>query len=328
MAEEKRIITYCEAIREAMCEEMRHDENVFLMGEDIGVYGGCFGVSRGMIEQFGAERVRETPISETAFMGAAVGAAMLGKRPIVELMFSDFIGVCMDQVMNQAAKIHYMFGGKSSVPMVLRTPQGGGTGAAAQHSQTLEALFAHIPGLKVAVPGNAYDAKGLLKTAIRDNNPVIFLESKLLYKTECEVPQEEYTVPFGTAAVRHEGSDATLVSWGRTVQMCMDAAETLAADGVSCEVIDVRTLVPLDINTIIESVKKTHRLVIVHEAVKTGGFGGEIASQVCESEAFSYLTAPIRRVAAADCPVPFSAVLEKACFPDAERVVRAVREIM
>lgn len=328
MTKEKRIITYCEALREAMCEEMRRDENVFLMGEDIGVYGGCFGVSKGMAEEFGAERIRETPISETAFVGAAVGAAMLGKRPIVELMFSDFIGVCMDQILNQAAKIHYMFGGKNNVPMVLRTPQGGGTGAAAQHCQTLEAMFAHIPGLKVAVPGNAYDAKGLLKTAIRDNNPVIFLESKLLYKSACEVPEEEYTVPFGSAAIRREGGDVTVVSWGRMVGLCTDAAETLSADGISCEVIDLRTLVPLDIETVIASVKKTHRLVIVQEAVKTGGFGGEIAARICESEAFSYLAAPVRRVAAADCPVPFSPPLEKACFPDAERIVQAVREII
>ncbi len=327
MAEEKRIITYREAVREAMCQEMRRDENVFLMGEDIGVYGGCFGVSRGMIEEFGAERVRETPISETAFVGAAVGSALLGKRPIVEIMFSDFVGVCMDQIINQAAKIHYMFGGRNNVAMVLRTPQGGGTGAAAQHCQTLEAMFAHVPGLKVAVPGSAYDAKGLLITAIRDNNPVIFLESKLLYNTSGEVPEEEYTIPFGKAAIRREGSDVTLVSWGRMVQMCEDAAEKLAEDGVSCEIIDVRTLVPLDIESIIASVKKTRRLIVVHEAVKTGGFGGEIVSQICESDAFSYLAAPVRRVAAADCPIPFSKTLEKAVFPDADKIIKAVREI-
>lgn len=205
MAEEKRVISYCEAIREAMCEEMCRDENVFLMGEDIGVYGGCFGVSKGMLEQFGPERVRETPISETAFVGAAVGAAMLGKRPIVELMFSDFAGVCFDQIINQAAKIRYMFGGKNKVPMVLRAPQGGGTGAAAQHSQTLEAMFAHVPGLKVVVPGNAYDAKGLLKTAVRDDNPVIFLETKLLYKSDVKslrknIPFPSVKLPFGEKA--------------------------------------------------------------------------------------------------------------------------------
>lgn len=328
MAEEKRVISYCEAIREAMCEEMCRDENVFLMGEDIGVYGGCFGVSKGMLEQFGPERVRETPISETAFVGAAVGAAMLGKRPIVELMFSDFAGVCFDQIINQAAKIRYMFGGKNKVPMVLRAPQGGGTGAAAQHSQTLEAMFAHVPGLKVVVPGNAYDAKGLLKTAVRDDNPVIFLETKLLYKSECEVPAEEYTIPFGEAAVRREGSDVTLVSWGRTVQMCMDVAEKLAGEGKNCEVIDIRTLVPLDINTIVASVKKTHKLVIVHEAVKTGGFGAEIAAQICESEAFSYLEAPVKRVGARECPVPFSPVLEHEALPNIERIEDAVREII
>lgn len=328
MAEDKREISYCEAIREAMCEEMRRDENVFLMGEDIGVYGGCFGVSKGMLEQFGPERVRETPISETAFVGAAVGSAMLGKRPIVEIMYSDFVGVCWDQIINQAAKIHYMFAGKNKVPMVLRSPQGGGTGASAQHSQTLEAMFAHVPGLKVVVPGNAYDAKGLLKTAIRDDNPVIFLENKLLYKTVGEVPAEEYTVPFGVAATRREGNDVTLVSWGRTVQMCLDVAGKLSGEGKSCEVIDVRTLVPLDIDTVIESVKKTHRLVIVHEAVRTGGFGAEIAAQICDSEAFFHLNAPIKRVAAMDCPVPFSPVLEHEALPNVERIEQAIREII
>lgn len=328
MAEEKRIISYAEAIREAMCEEMRRDENVYLMGEDIGVYGGCFGVTTGMQEEFGPERVRETPISETAFVGAAIGSAMLGKRPIVELMYSDFAGVCFDQIINQAAKIHYMFGGKNKVPMVLRAPQGGGTGAAAQHSQTLEAMYAHVPGLKVVVPGNAYDAKGLLKTAVRDNNPVIFLETKLLYKTECEVPAEEYTIPFGAAATKHGGTDITLISWGRTVQMCMEAAEKLEKEGKSCEVIDIRTLVPLDIDTIIASVKKTHKLVIVHEAAKTGGFGAEIAAQICESEAFSYLDAPIKRVAARDCPIPFSPILERECLPSTERIEAAIREII
>ena len=328
MAEEKRIISYAEALREAMCEEMRRDENVYLLGEDIGVYGGCFGVTKGMQEEFGPERVRETPISETAFVGAAIGSAMLGKRPIVELMYSDFAGVCFDQIINQAAKIHYMFGGKNKVPLVLRAPQGGGTGAAAQHSQTLEAMYAHVPGLKVVVPGSACDAKGLLKTAVRDNNPVIFLESKLLYKTEGEVPAEEYTIPFGEAATKREGTDVTLVSWGRTVQMCMEAAEKLAKEGRSCEVIDIRTLVPLDIDTIIASVKKTHKLVIVHEAAKTGGFGAEIAAQIGESEAFSYLEAPIRRVAARDCPIPFSPILEHECLPSVERIEAAIREIV
>jgi len=328
MAEEKRIITYCEALREAMCEEMRKDENAYLMGEDIGDYCGCFGVSKGMLEEFGPERVRETPISETAFVGAAIGSAMLGKRPIVEIMFSDFVGVCWDQIINQAAKIHYMFAGKNKVPMVLRTPQGGGTGAAAQHSQTLEAMYAHVPGLKVVVPSNAYDAKGLLKTAIRDNNPVIFLETKLLYKTKCEVPAEEYTIPFGVAATKREGTDVTVITWGRTVQMCLDVAEKLAKEGKSCEVIDIRTLVPLDINAVINSVKKTHKLVIVHEAVKTGGFGAEIASQICDSEAFFHLDAPIKRVGAKDCPIPFSPILEHDCLPNVERIEEAIREII
>ena len=325
---DKRIITYCEALREAMQEEMRRDEKVYLMGEDIGAYCGCFGVSKGMLEEFGPERVRETPISETAFVGAAVGSAMMGYRPIVEIMFSDFAAVCFDQIINQMAKIHYMFAGRNKVPLVLRTPQGGGTGAAAQHSQTLEAFYCHTPGLKVVVPSNAYDAKGLLKTAIRDNNPVIFLETKLLYKTKCEVPAEEYLIPFGQAAVKKEGTDVTVISWGRTVQMCMDVADKLAAEGKSCEVIDLRTLVPLDINTVIESVKKTHKLVVVHEAVRTGGFGAEVVSQICDSEAFFHLDAPVKRVGAQDCPIPFSPILEREALPNVDRIEAAIREII
>ena len=328
MADDKRIITYCEALREAMNEEMRKDEKVYLMGEDIGAYCGCFGVSKGMLEEFGPERVRETPISETAFVGAAVGSAMMGYRPIVEIMFSDFASVCFDQIINQAAKIHYMFAGKNKVPMVLRTPQGGGTGAAAQHSQCLEAMYAHVPGLKVVVPFDAYDAKGLLKTAIRDDNPVIFLETKLLYKTKCEVPQEEYYIPFGEAKCRRSGKDVTLVTWGRTVQMCLDVAKKLEAEGIDAEVLDMRTLVPFDDNAVIESVKKTHRLVIVHEAVKTGGFGAEVASRICDSEAFFYLDAPIKRVGALDCPIPFSPILESEVLPNTGRIEKAIREVL
>lgn len=323
-----RIITFGDALREAMCEEMRRDENVYLMGEDIGAYCGCFGVSKGMLAEFGEKRIVETPISETAFVGAAVGSAVMGMRPIVEIMFSDFASVCFDQIINQAAKMHYMFAGKNKVPMVLRTPQGGGTGAAAQHSQCLEALYAHIPGLKVVIPSTPYDAKGLLKTAIRDENPVIFLETKLLYKTKGNVPEEEYLIPFGQADIKRSGTDVTVVTWGRTVQMCLDVAKKLEAEGKSVEVIDPRTIAPLDMETITESVKKTHKLVVVHEAVKTGGFGGEIVSRICDSEAFFYLDAPIKRVGAMDCPVPFNPILEKYVLPNTDSIEAAIREIL
>lgn len=325
---DKRIITYGEALREAMSEEMRRDEKVFLMGEDIGDYCGCFGVSKGMLEEFGPERIRETPISETAFVGAGIGSAMLGYRPIVEIMFSDFVGVCFDQIINQMAKIHFMFAGKLKVPMVLRTAQGGGTGAAAQHSQTLEAFYTHVPGLKVVVPFDAYDAKGLLKTAIRDNNPVIFLETKLLYKTKCEVPEEDYTIPFGQAKTRREGKDVTVITWGRTVQMCLDVAKKLEEEGKDIEVIDMRTLVPFDTQAVVDSVKKTHKLVVVHEAVQTAGFGAEVVSRICDSEAFFHLDAPVKRVGALDCPIPFSPILEREVLPNVDRIEAAIREII
>lgn len=323
-----REITFGDAVREAMCEEMRRDGSVYLMGEDIGAYCGCFGVSKGMLAEFGPQRVRETPISETAFVGAAVGSAILGMRPIVEIMFSDFASVCFDQIINQMAKIHYMFAGKNKVPMVLRTPQGGGTGAAAQHSQCLEAMYAHVPGLKVVVPSTPYDAKGLLKTAIRDDNPVIFLETKLLYKTKGAVPEEEYLVPFGQADVKRPGKDVTVVTWGRCVQMCLDVAKKLEAEGKDVEVIDPRTLIPLDRQAIVDSVKKTHKLVVVHEAVKTGGFGGEIVSSIADSDAFFYLDAPIKRVGAMDCPIPFNPILEKYVLPNTDSIEAAIREVL
>lgn len=323
-----REITYAEAVKEAMSEEMRRDDTVVFIGEDIGVYCGAFGVSRGMIQEFGAQRVLDTPISETAYVGCAVGAAITGMRPIVELMFSDFISVCYDQIINQAAKMHYMFGGKVSVPMVLRTAAGGGTGAAAQHSQSLETMYAHVPGLKVVMPSTAYDAKGLLKTAIRDNNPVIFLEPKLLYRKKGQVPEEEYTIPFGVADVKREGNGVSIITYGRTVQMALEVAEKLQAEGHSIEVIDLRTLVPLDTAAIIKSVRKTHKLVVVHEAVEFGGFGGEIVSTVADSEAFYYLDAPIKRVGALCCPVPFNPELERAMLPNVERIEAAIREIL
>lgn len=321
-----REITYAQAIKEAMSEEMRKDENVYFMGEDIGVYCGAFGVSGGMLEEFGPDRVIDTPISETGFVGTAVGSAVTGMRPIVEIMFSDFMAVCWDMIINQAPKMRYMFGGKVQVPMVLRTPSGGGTGAAAQHSQSLEGMLAHVPGLKVVIPSTPYDAKGLLKSAIADNNPVMFLEQKLLYRMKGEVPEEEYTIPLGVADVKREGKDCTVVTYGRTVHMCLEAAEKLAAEGVDVEVIDIRTLLPLDTETIINSVLKTKRVVVVHEAVKFGGFGGEIAGTIADSEAFYYLDAPIKRVGSMFCPVPFNPNLEKNVLPNVQTIYDAIKE--
>ena len=318
-------ITYAQAVRDAMCEEMRRDESVVLIGEDIGVYRGAFGVTQEMYKEFPG-RVLETPISEAGFTGCAIGAAMSGLRPIVELMFSDFVSVCWDMILNQAPKMHFMFGGQLSVPMVIRTPAGCGTGAAAQHSQSLEAMLCHIPGLKVIVPSTPYDAKGLLKSAIRDNNPVVFLEQKLLYRTKGIVPSREYTIPIGKAEIRRIGTDITLVTYGRMTAVSLAAAEKMAQEGISVEVVDLRTLLPLDRETVLDSVKKTKKLLIVHEAVKTGGIGGEIAAMVCESDAFFYLDAPIRRLGAGDTPVPFSAVLEKGVLPDEEKICAVIRE--
>ena len=323
-----RKITYASAIKEAMCEEMRRDNAVFFMGEDIGIYGGAFGVSRGMLEEFGEERVMSTPISETAFVGAGIGSAVTGMRPIVELMYSDFMAVCFDQIINQAAKMHYMFGGKVSVPMVIRAPSGGGTGAAAQHSQSLENLCCGVPGLKVIAPSTPYDAKGLLKSAVRDNNCVIFLEQKLLYSTEGPMPEHDYTIPLGVADIKREGHDVSLITYGRMVQQSLNVAEKLAHENISVEVLDLRTLSPLDTDAIIKTAKKTKRVVIVHEAVKFCGFGGEVAATIADSEAFFCLKAPIKRVGALFAPVPFSPVLEKEVLPDAARIEATIREIL
>ncbi|KQL50175.1 pyruvate dehydrogenase [Brevibacillus choshinensis] len=309
-----------------MSQEMRVNEDVFIMGEDIGLYGGAFGVTRGMLEEFGKERVRNTPISEAAIAGAAVGAAMTGMRPIVELQFSDFITIATDQIVNQAAKNRYMFGGKGKVPLVLRTPSGSGTGAAAQHSQSLEAWMAHIPGLKVIQPSTAYDAKGLLKAAIDDDNPVIFYEHKLLYRTKGHVPEESYSLPIGKADIKRAGTDVTIVATAIMVHKALQAAVELEKEGISVEIIDPRTLVPLDIETIVESVKKTGRVVVVHEAVKRGGFGGEIASLIAESEAFDYLDAPIKRLGGKSVPIPYNPVLEKAAIPQEQDIIQAVKD--
>jgi pyruvate/2-oxoglutarate/acetoin dehydrogenase E1 component len=323
-----REITYAEAIREAMSEEMRRDRSVFFMGEDIGVYGGAFGVSLGMVEEFGPDRVRDTPISEAAIIGAAAGAAVTGSRPIAEIQFSDFIAIGLDQLGNQAAKMRYMFGGRAQVPMVIRAPAGSGTGAAAQHSQSQEAIYCHIPGLKVVTPSTPYDAKGLLKSAIRDNNPVVFLEQKLLYRKKGPVPEEEYTIPLGSADVKRAGTDLTVITWGRMVPMCLEVAEKLAAEEISVEVIDLRSLVPLDKEAIIKSVRRTGHALIVHEAVLTAGYGGEIAGVIADSEAFYYLDAPVRRVAGLDVPIPYNPNLERLAVPTPERIETAVRELL
>ncbi|KAB2329291.1 alpha-ketoacid dehydrogenase subunit beta [Bacillus mesophilum] len=321
-----REITYLEAVREAMSQEMRANEDVFILGEDIGVYGGAFGVTRGMIEEFGPERVRNTPISEAAIAGAAVGSALTGMRPILELQFSDFITIAMDQIVNQAAKTRYMFGGKGKVPMVLRTPAGSGTGAAAQHSQSLEAWMAHIPGLKVVQPSTAYDAKGLLKAAMDDDNPVIFYEHKLLYKTSSNVPEESYKIELGKADIKREGTDVTIVATAIMVHKALEAAEELAKEGINAEVIDPRTIVPLDKETIIQSVKKTGKLIVVHEAVKRGGIGGEIVGVIAESEAFDYLDAPIIRLGGKEVPIPYNPNLEKAAIPQVPDIIAAVKK--
>lgn len=323
-----REITYAEAIREALRQEMQRDPNVFLMGEDIGIYGGAFGVTLGLLEEFGFERVRDTPISEGVIAGAAAGAALTGMRPVAEIMFMDFTTLAMEQLVNQAAKTRYMFGGKAKVPMVLRTPAGSGTGAAAQHSQSLEAWFVHVPGLKVVMPSTPYDAKGLLISAIRDDNPVIFVEQKLLYRTKGPVPEEAYTVPLSVAEVKRTGRDVTVVATGVMVMRALAAAEKLAQEGIEVEVVDPRTLKPYDAETITQSVSKTGRVLIVHEAYKTCGFGAEIAAMISEGPAFAYLNAPIRRLAGLDIPIPYNRTLEYHAVPQEENIIAAVRELM
>ena len=314
-------ITYLEAIREALREEMRRDPNVFLLGEDIGIHGGAFTVTKGLIDEFGAKRIRNTPISEGAIVGAAVGAAMKGLRPVAEIMFVDWITLAMDQVVNQAAKISYMFSGQYKVPLVIRAPSGGGggKGIAAQHSQSFEAWFTHVPGLKVAIPATPYDAKGLLKTAIRDDNPVLFLEQKALYMLRGEIPEEDYTVPLGQARVVRQGKDVTLVTFGAFLQRALEAVARLEGEGIDVEIIDLRTIKPMDIDTIIASVKKTSRVVIAHEAAKMCGVGAEIAATIAE-EALDYLDAPIQRIGARDVPVPYSDSEEACVLPQSSEV--------
>jgi len=323
-----REISYKEAVSEALKEELKRDPDVFLMGEDIGIYGGCFGVTPGFMEEFGPERIRETPISESTFTGAAVGAAIGGMRPVVEIMFSDFVTLCSDQLINHAAKYRFLTGGQVKIPMVLRTPAGSGTGAAAQHSQCLEAMFTHIPGLKVIMPSTPYDVKGLLKAAIRDDNPVVFFEHKLLYKYKGHVPEEDYVLPIGKADIKREGNDVTIVTYSLMVHKALNAAKELEKEGISVEVVDLRTLKPFDKETIINSVKKTGKIIVVHEAYKTGGFGGEIASSITESEAFYYLDAPVKRVAGVDMPIPYTPDMERQVVPSEFDIINAVKELM
>jgi acetoin:2,6-dichlorophenolindophenol oxidoreductase subunit beta len=320
-------MTFAQALNHAHKLEMQRDANIYVAGEDVGVYGGIFGVTGGLLDQFGDKRVRDTPITESAIVGTAVGAAAAGLRPVIELMFVDFIGVAMDQLYNQAAKMKYMFGGKAKLPITLRTTCGAGMGAAAQHSQCLEAWFMHIPGLKVVMPSTPYDAKGLLISAIRDDNPVVFIEHKMLYGTQGEVPEDSYVVPLGKADIKREGKDITVVATAMMVGRALSAAEKLAADGISLEVVDPRTLSPLDEETILNSVKKTHRLLIVHEEVKFAGSGAEIAAMVAE-KAFDYLDAPIVRVGAPFTPVPFSPALEQEFIPSEEKIIQAVKKMI
>ncbi len=321
-----REITYAEAIREAMSEEMRRNENILLIGEDVGVYGGAFGVSRGMIEEFGEKRIRDTPISEAVIVGCAAGAAMTGLRPIAEIMFSDFLTLSMDQLINQAAKNRFQFGGQASVPMVLRTPEGSGTGAAEQHSQSPEAWVCNAPGLKVVTPSTPYDAKGMLKAAIWDDNPVVFFEQKLLYRTKGPVPEEDYTIPIGKADIKRGGTDAVIITYGRMVGRCLEVAEELSGEGYDIELLDLRSLYPLDREAIIESAKRTGRVLIVHEACQTGGLGGEVAAVIADSDAFFYLDAPIKRLGGLDVPIPYNPNLEAQVVPTVDRIRERVRE--
>ena len=318
-------VRYIRAITDALMEEMARDDKVFVIGEDVALPGGSFGATRGLLEAFGAKRVKDTPISESAIVGLALGAATQGLRPVVEIMFMDFLPLCMDQIVNQVAKTRYMFGGQYQVPLVIRTPCGGGLNAGPQHSQCLESWFAHVPGLKVVMPATPYDVKGLLKAAIRDDNPVLFVENKALYGLQGEIPEEDYLVPIGKADVKKPGKDVTVVATSRMVHQSLEAARTLSEEGIEVEVIDLRTISPLDKETIFQSVEKTSRLVVAHEAVKAFGVGAEIAAMVAE-EMIDCLDAPILRVGAPFTPVPFN--LESFYLPNAEDVIKAVKKAL
>ncbi|MBX3062644.1 MAG: alpha-ketoacid dehydrogenase subunit beta [Anaerolineae bacterium] len=320
-------MTYAEALRDGLRVAMQGDPSVFLIGEDIGVYGGAFGVTAGLLQEFGTERVIDTPISEAGIAGACIGAALTGMRPVGEIQFMDFVTLTMEQLVLQAAKVRFMFGGKASVPMVLRMPGGSGTGAAAQHSESLENWFVHVPGLKVVMPSTPYDAKGLLLAAIDDNNPVIFVEHKLLYKTKGEVPEGAYRVPLSATQVVRQGKHVTVVATSIMVLRALQAADELAKEGIELEVIDPRTLKPFDDQPIIQSVKKTGRALVVHEAVEIGGFGGEVVARIATSEAFDYLEAPIRRLAGLDIPIPYNREMEHHTVPQVESIVQEARKL-
>lgn len=317
-------ITFREALRQTLREALLSDERVIIVGEDIGAYGGSYGVTRGLLEEFGPGRVRDTPIAESVVVGAGIGAAMGGLRPVVELMTINFSFLAIDQIINNASKLYYMSGGQINVPLVIRMASGGGSQLSAQHSHSLEGWYAHIPGLKVVVPATPYDAKGLLKTALRDENPVIFIEHTALYATKGEVPEEEYAVPFGQANVHRQGRDVTIIGYSGSVHQSCRAAVMLAEEGLEAEVIDLRTLRPLDIDTVVESVKRTNRAVVVEDDWRTGGFAGEISSLIQE-RAFDYLDAPVARVCGADVPMPYNKRLEMAALPSEEQIVAAVR---
>jgi pyruvate dehydrogenase E1 component beta subunit len=322
-----REITYAEAIREALRQEMKLDDKVFVFGEDVGAFGGCFGVTAGLYDEFGQDRVMDTPISEAAILGTALGAALMGMRPVPEIMFVDFMTVCMDYLTNQAPKTRYMCGGQvKKLPMVVRTPSGGWIRAAGQHSQSLEGWFTQVPGLKVVMPATAHDAKGLLTASLRDNNPVLFIEHKVLYGVAGPVPEEEYVIPLGQADVKKEGADVTLISYSFMLSKALNAAEQLAGQGISAEVVDLRTLNPLDHDTIAQSVQKTHKAVVVQEAVEMGGVAAQVVKSLMDSS-FDYLDAPIKTVAAANTVIPFSPPLEDAMLPSEEKIIAAVKEI-
>jgi 2-oxoisovalerate dehydrogenase E1 component beta subunit len=319
-------VTYVEAIRQGLWEELERDENVFLLGEDIGAYGGAFRVTAGMLERFGPRRIMDTPVSESAIVGTAIGAAFMGLRPVVEMQFADFISCAYDQLVNFAAKSRFRWG--VGAPIVVRAPSGGGIHGGPFHSQNPEMAFVHTPGLKVVAPATAYDAKGLIKAAIRDNDPVIFFEHKLLYRRIKEIlPLEDYVVPLGQAAVRREGRDLSIITYSAMVWVAMEAAEALAREGVEVEVLDLRSLQPLDVEAILATVRKTSRVILLHEDTRTGGLGGELAAIISE-QAFDSLDAPITRVTAPDCPVPFSPPLEEAFLPDSKKIVEACRKAL
>ncbi|MDO9545723.1 MAG: alpha-ketoacid dehydrogenase subunit beta [Pelolinea sp.] len=323
-----REISYMEALREGLRQSMEKDDRVFLIGEDIGIYGGAFGVSAGLLDQFGPERIIDTPISEAGIAGACVGASVTGMRPVGEMQFSDFVVLAMEQIVMQGAKMRFMFGGKAELPFVIRLAGGSGTGAAAQHSESLENWFVHVPGLKVVMPSSPYDAKGLLLSAIEENNPVMFFEHKLLYKMKGDVPEEMYTIPIGKSKIVREGKDLTVIATSIMVPRSLEAAKILSKEGIELEVIDPRTLKPLDEEPIIKSVIKTGKALVVHEAVKTGGFGGEISAMIMESEAFDFLDAPVRRLAGLDVPIPYNRNLEYHAVPQVENIVEEARKIV